>query len=785
VCRPAIPLACAVAVAVLLAGAPGGAEEPAPSPPTTLPPPPAAIPPHDIAARDEQALREVGDIKARVATGPPVRALQAEVDALADRIRTMVLDDRPGTLTVLTPRDIDDREREWRRMRESLVERAEGAGRRLQAIDAGLARLGEITAVWQATADAAREASLPAPVLQTIADVLKTVGDAERQLTADRNALLAVAAKISPLEQQAVGRITLIHNLSDQARGEIFAVQSPPLWSVLAALPSEPLAPVLQATWARSVRLVGTRVEAGRIIARLAIFLVVLALAVDVRRRLADWPPDDGEALARAQRVATHPVAGALLVALVVGTVIFPSDPIILSELSMLFSLPALALLVRARLGGRLRSLVPALAVVFVLALVRRQFPALSAWGRVLLAVESATALGWIVFAFGLPRRGRTLPYDVWAVRAAWVAGAALATALTANLVGAVSLAILLDQSLIASLFLALGLYATAQVLEGLIVAGLRPWRRYPLRAVGAHVAYIRLWLVRGVRLAAGALWAVGTVVLFGVERPLAVALQSVLDASLTVGSLHLSVEGLVVFVVSVWLAVAVAGAVRALLEEDVLARMPLPRGVPSAISAAANYAILFVGVLLAMSAAGVSLERVTLLAGAIGVGVGFGLQNVVNNFVSGLILLVERPMRIGDVVEIGTTVGTVRRIGIRSSTLRTFEGAEVIVPNGSLIAERVTNWTFSDYARRIEVRVAVADGADPETVCTLLEQAARREDVLPHPAPSAILVAVGEGKLTFVLRAWSPTYEQAPEVQSRLTAAVVAALRTANVYVR
>jgi small-conductance mechanosensitive channel len=172
--------------------------------------------------------------------------------------------------------------------------------------------------------------------------------------------------------------------------------------------------------------------------------------------------------------------------------------------------------------------------------------------------------------------------------------------------------------------------------------------------------------------------------------------------------------------------------------------------------------------------------------AGAIfAVGIGFAMQNIAQNFVSGLILLVERPMRIGDVVEIGTTVGTVRRIGIRSSTLRTFEGAEVIVPNGSLIAERVTNWTFSDYARRIEVRVAVADGADPETVCTLLEQAARREDVLPHPAPSAILVAVGEGKLTFVLRAWSPTYEQAPEVQSRLTAAVVAALRTANVYVR
>jgi small-conductance mechanosensitive channel len=386
---------------------------------------------------------------------------------------------------------------------------------------------------------------------------------------------------------------------------------------------------------------------------------------------------------------------------------------------------------------------------------------------------------------FGLPRRGQQPPYGVWLAGAAWTAGAALGAALVANVVGAVGLAVLLDQSIVASLFLALGLSATAEVLEGLIVAGLRPWRRYPLRALGTHLPQIRSWLVRVVRFAAAAVWVVGTLFLFGAERQVGVVLQRVLDASLTVGSLHLSVQGLVVFVVSVWLAVVAAGSVRALLEEDVLTRMALPRGVPSAISAAANYTILFVGILLAMSAAGVSLERVTLLAGAIGVGIGFGLQNVVNNFVSGLILLVERPMRIGDVVEIGTTVGTVRRIGIRSSTLRTFEGAEVIVPNGSLIAERLTNWTFSDYARRIEVRVAVADGADPETVRTLLEQAARREDVLPNPPPAALLVAVGEGKLTFVLRAWSPTYEQAPEVQSRLTAAAFAALRTANVYVR
>src|SRR6185295_15858545 len=97
-----------------------------------------------------------------------------------------------------------------------------------------------------------------------------------------------------------------------------------------------------------------------------------------------------------------------------------------------------------------------------------------------------------------------------------------------------------------------------------------------------------------------------------------------------------------------------------------------------------------------ALAAAAIDLTRFSILAGAFGVGVGFGLQNVVNGFVSGLILLYERPVQIGDTVQVADVQGTMRRIGIRSSTVRTFEGAEVIVPNSSLISERVTNWTLS-----------------------------------------------------------------------------------------
>jgi small-conductance mechanosensitive channel len=186
---------------------------------------------------------------------------------------------------------------------------------------------------------------------------------------------------------------------------------------------------------------------------------------------------------------------------------------------------------------------------------------------------------------------------------------------------------------------------------------------------------------------------------------------------------------------------------------------------------------VLLLGFLLAISAAGVDLNRVSLVAGAFGVGIGFGLQNVVNNFVSGLILLYERPVQIGDTVEVGGTTGEVRRIGIRSSTLRTGQGAELIVPNSSLISDRVVNWTFSD-----RVRVRVAYGTDPERVLGLLREAALgNPDVLEAPAPQAFFLGFGESALDFELQAWS-YLDNAGATQSSLAIGVGRSLAEAGI---
>jgi small-conductance mechanosensitive channel len=190
------------------------------------------------------------------------------------------------------------------------------------------------------------------------------------------------------------------------------------------------------------------------------------------------------------------------------------------------------------------------------------------------------------------------------------------------------------------------------------------------------------------------------------------------------------------------------------------------------------HYSILIVGFFVALGALGIDLTKVTILAGAFSVGVGFGLQNIINNFVSGLILLFERPIKIGDVIEIGGTVGEVRRIGIRACVIRTADGSEIIVPNGSLISSQVTNWTFSDRARAVDVSVNILPGTDSQRVAELLKSvAANQPGIAKEPVPLVYVVSFTAGAITFQLRAWTDRYQDWAQVKSDLAVAINEAL--------
>jgi small-conductance mechanosensitive channel len=337
------------------------------------------------------------------------------------------------------------------------------------------------------------------------------------------------------------------------------------------------------------------------------------------------------------------------------------------------------------------------------------------------------------------------------------LAGVLFAVSAVANVFGAVGFASQLASETLYSVFVAVFYWVAADLLHAAVRVVLLSQPVQRLGAIRLHAEEARTFLFRIVDLAAVVGWAATTLAEIELLRPLWSALKKVLEARLSIGEITFSPGDIVLFVVVVWVSFKLSQLIRNTLDADVYPHMRLPRGVPGAINRLTHYAVIVIGVMFAATAAGVDLTRLTFIIGALGVGIGFGLQNIVNNFVSGLILLFERPVRIGDRVELDTLSGTVEKIGIRASIVRTWQGAEVIVPNADLISSQVINWTLSDDRRRMEIPVGVAYGTDPEQVLDILLRVARSHDeVLADPEPVAIFTGFGDSSLNFELRAWT-----------------------------
>jgi small-conductance mechanosensitive channel len=217
---------------------------------------------------------------------------------------------------------------------------------------------------------------------------------------------------------------------------------------------------------------------------------------------------------------------------------------------------------------------------------------------------------------------------------------------------------------------------------------------------------------------------------------------------------------------------------------DRVLARRGVDVGLREALGAITRYAVIALGTLVILQAAGINLTSLNVLVGAVGVGLGFGLQNITSNFFSGLILLLERPIRIGDRVEIAGAVGEVRDIAARATTLITDENVAVIVPNSQFISERVINWSRPNALTAYVLTFHVAQGSDPELVRRVLLAAAEgHQHVVRTPAPEVEFERVGLRGLQFRLQVWSKdALKTAGTLRSDLNFAVWKQLATSGI---
>jgi small-conductance mechanosensitive channel len=231
-------------------------------------------------------------------------------------------------------------------------------------------------------------------------------------------------------------------------------------------------------------------------------------------------------------------------------------------------------------------------------------------------------------------------------------------------------------------------------------------------------------------------------------------------------GDTHVTLWAILYLLILLVLLFYLTGRLKYFIVARVLAKSSIEVGVRQAVGSIIRYGVVAVGVVVIFETAGIDLSALTILAGALGIGVGFGLQNITNNLVSGLIILLERPIKVGDRIEVGKVVGDVLKISLRATTVRTNDNIAIIIPNSDFVSSSVTNWSYTDRDVRFNIPVGVSYNSDPEAVKRiLLEVADEHSGVLKTPEPDVIFEEFGESSLNFLLRVWTREYITRPYI--------------------
>ena len=270
---------------------------------------------------------------------------------------------------------------------------------------------------------------------------------------------------------------------------------------------------------------------------------------------------------------------------------------------------------------------------------------------------------------------------------------------------------------------------------------------------------------------------------IWGVYDGLQGAMKGLLALGLNLGSQRITVGLVLVSAGILYGSFFISWIVQKLLMDEVLARRRVETGARISIARLVHYVLIFGGFLLALLALGFDFTKLTIMLSALGVGIGFGLQSVVNNFVSGLILLFERPVRVGDFIEVGEKWAEIKKIGLRATTVQTFDQSDMIIPNADLVHNTVTNWTLSTRRVRITIPVGVAYGSDVSLVMeTLIACANASSNVAKTPAPQVLFLSFGDSSLYFELRAWITHAEKRLDVKSELHQEIDRSFREAKI---
>jgi len=743
----------------------------------------------DIPMRADADERFAQDVIGRSKGRDPSTRLEERLNDLDSAIRQKTEFFKRDELRMLPVARLESLERHWRFYRKQFDGWRGDVKQATAPYTEDAAELGKRRANWEATRDAATAASIAPALADRVITVLNQLALAERAISEPLEKQMRLSRRANAVEaninagQRAV-KAAIAYNDS-----RLFKIDAPPLWDLgLQERAGQRTLESLKAGIALETQFVKEYNAAHSVGQRaynwfeLALLPFLIWLSFRSRKVVSDDPEIQASA-----RVLRRPISSWLLLVMMGLLVVEPDAPMVVHQLALLLALVPVLRLLPPRVYQVLGPWPYVATVLYLLNLLSFVFISNAFIYRSYLLFVTVLTLLMILWLLWRSRHRAAAPEATTADKVVrvtgWLGVLVLLTSAVANLVGNVSLAEMLTRALLDSGYVGLVLYAGVSVLASVLrlLMARRSISRF--RVVTQHAGPLLNSLTRLLQYFAGAVWLVVAMNSFRVFRPVSDAVRSVLTYSIKFGEISLTPGSVVLFVFSVFLAFWVARTVRVVLQDEVLPKMSLPRGVANSVSSLSYYALVLLGLVVALAAAGFEVSQLAFVVGALGVGIGFGLQNVVNNFVSGLILMFERPIQPGDVVEVSGTSGKVREIGMRATTLSTFEGADVVVPNGVLLNEKLINWTLSDMDRRIDVNVGVAYGTDPRKVLELLTEVTRAtHGVATEPPPLVLFMGFGASSLDFAIRAWTNEFGEWVKIRSELSVRVCEALGAAGI---
>ena len=743
----------------------------------------------DIVSQAQAVTARLSDDQTTLATDQITQIVDDDLPVKTRRIDEQAAEDTQLFSSSPSLSSLQNSQASWQSLANSMATSEKALSDQAKNLDSLLARLDQSTKTWQATLDSTKKSAVPPEILPPINTVLAALADTTQKAKAAQTEIFSVQARVATQDVRITEGLAAVGRAMETARDQLFQQDHPRLWDVQ-TMAATGTGIVAQERVSLRGQLDALKTYLAAKLPAIVIHLLVLVLLVAGLYWIRGTIKAEAEketALVHAARIFDWPVATGMLLALLVTGWLYPDPPRLLWAIAGAVALIPAVFIIRRLIDPGNYSLLYATVIAYFVDQLRFVLMPAGILSRYLFIFELLAAATFLLVALHAKQlcpsghesdrlKKLTRIYVHIALVVFVFAG-------LANVLGYVQLSILVGKGMLDSSYLAIILYAAVRVADALAAASLniRPLAR--LGMVRRHRELLYENTTTAIRWLAFGLWIVLALQSFSQLDLIWKGAHRLLTLDLQWGSLDIQLGPILAFPITVWASFLLSRFIRFALEEEVYPNLPLSRGIPYAVSTVVHYAILFIGFVLAVKAAGAHLSQLSFLIGAFGVGLGFGLQNILNNFVSGVILLFERPIKVGDIVQIdATSMGRVERIGIRASVILLTNGSELIVPNGNLISNPVTNWTLSNCERLIEIPVNVTSKVDPQHVLDLLTGVARAHaSVLKNPAPQALLVTFGAA-LNFRLRAWIDSEEEWMKITSELSLAVNAALAKENI---